>query len=128
MERIGADGGAAAGIAAGGAQVMQSLQVSALAFPIADSVIDELQLTQAAKVGDGKYRIEYTLQPGIFPFAGQQVHLQKPLIRFLLNFDQIWDGDRSLDSREINSFARCSSCQIFHFRSYRRWAPNSIAE
>src|ERR1017187_5243964 len=116
MEWIGTDGRAATGIAAGGTPGMQPLQVYALAFPIADGVIDELKLAQTPEVGDGKHRIEDTLQPGIFPLSGQQVHLQKSLIRFLLNLDQIWDGDRGLDSREINSFARCSSCQIFHFR------------
>src|ERR1035438_5850132 len=91
MEWIGTDGSAATGIAAGGTQVMQSLQVSALAFPIADGVINKLELAQPPEVGDGKHRIEDTLQPGIFPLAGQQVHLQKSLIRFLLNLDQVWD-------------------------------------
>ena len=47
MERIGADGGAAAGIAAGGTQVVQPLQVAAFAFPVADGVIDKLQLAQS---------------------------------------------------------------------------------
>src|ERR1017187_1769857 len=40
VERVGADGGAAT--AASGPQVVQSLEVTALAFPVADRVIDEL--------------------------------------------------------------------------------------
>ncbi len=80
MERIGFDGGAAAWIAAGGTQVMQPLQVAALALPVSDGVIDELQLAQPAEVGNRKHRVEHALQAGIFPFAGKQVHLQKPLI------------------------------------------------
>ena len=44
MERIGLDGGAAAWIAAGGTQVMQPFEVAALAFPVSDRVVHELQL------------------------------------------------------------------------------------
>ena len=51
VERIGLDGGAAA-VAAGGAQVMQPLEVAALAFPVADRVVDKLELAQAAEIGD----------------------------------------------------------------------------
>ena len=127
MERIGFDGGAAARIAAGGTQVMQPLQVAALALPVSDRVIDELQLAQPAEIGDRKHGIEHALQAGIFPLAGKQVHLQKPLIRFLLNFDQIGDRDRSLDSGEIHSLARNDVCQIFHFYSYGRWSRDSFA-
>ncbi len=52
VERIGLDGGAAAGIAAGGTQVVQTLQVAALALPVADRVIDELELAQPAEIGN----------------------------------------------------------------------------
>ena len=44
VERISLDGGAAARIAAGGTQVMQPLQVAALALPVSDRIIHELQL------------------------------------------------------------------------------------
>ncbi len=94
---------------------MQPFQVAALALPVADRVIDELELAQPAEIGDRKHRVEHALQAGIFAFAGQQVHLQKPLIRFLLNLDQIRNRDGSLDSGEIHSLARCAFCQIFHF-------------
>ena len=97
MERIGFDGGAAAWIAAGGTQMVQPLQVAALALPVSDGVIDELELAQPAKVGDRKHGVEHALQAGIFPLAGKQVHLQKPLVRFLLNLDQIRDRDGSFD-------------------------------
>ncbi len=40
--RVGDNGGAA--IAAGGAQVMQAAQVAALALPVADRVVDEIEL------------------------------------------------------------------------------------
>ena len=47
MERIGADFGTAVRIAADGAKVMQTLQIAALALPVADRVIDKLELAQA---------------------------------------------------------------------------------
>ncbi len=80
MERIGLDGGAAAWIAARGTQVMQPFQVAALALPVSDRIVDELQLAQAPEVGNRKNRVEHALQAGVFPLAGKQVHLQKPLI------------------------------------------------
>ena len=101
MERIGADGGAA--IPAGGPQMVQAFQVAALALPVADRVIDELQLADAAKIGDREYRTENRLQAGIFPLVGKQVHLQEPLVRILLNLDEVRNRDRSLDFRKINS-------------------------
>ena len=67
-------------IAAGGTQVMQPFQVAALAFPVADRIIDELQIADAAKIGDRKNGIENGLQPGVFALIGQQIHLQKPLV------------------------------------------------
>ena len=89
MERIGLDGRAASRIAAGGAQMVQPLQVSALALPVADGVIDEFELAQAAEIGDRENALENAFETGIVAFARQQVHLQKPLIRFLLDLDQI---------------------------------------
>src|SRR5206468_1679852 len=55
MERIGLDGRAAARITAGGTQVVQALEVAAFALPIADCVIDELELAESAKVRNREY-------------------------------------------------------------------------
>src|SRR5258708_31624849 len=128
MERIGLDCGATTRIAASGTQVMQPFQVAALTFPVAYGVVYKLKLTQSPKIGDWEYGIEHALQARVFPLSGKKVHLQKSLVGFLLDFDQVWDRNRSLDPREIHSFARCAFCQIFHFRSYGRWARNSIEE
>ena len=78
VERVCADGGAAT--AAGGAQVMQPFQVAALAFPVADRVIDELEIAHAAKIGDREHAVEHGLQADVLALIGQQVHLQKPLV------------------------------------------------
>ena len=93
MERIGLDGGAAGRIAAGGTQVVQPLEVAALALPVADGVIDELKLAQAAEIGDRKNAFEHAFQPRVVPFAGQQIHLQKTLIGLLLDLDQIRESE-----------------------------------
>src|SRR3569833_2239952 len=103
VERIRLDGGSARGIAAGGTQVMQTLEIAALAFPVADGIIDEFQLAHAAEIGDRKHGSEHRLQADVVALVGQQVHLQKLLIRVALDFDQIRDRNRSFDLGKINS-------------------------
>jgi hypothetical protein len=103
MERIGLDGGAARWIAAGGPQVMQSLQIAALAFPVADRIVDEFQLADAAEIGNRKYRREHRLQADVVALIRQQIHLQKLLVRIALDFDQIRNRNRSFDLGKINS-------------------------
>ena len=112
VERIGADGGAAT--AAGGAQVVQTFQVAALALPVADRVIDELQLADAAEIGDRKDRVENGLQADVVALVGQQVHLQKALVRVLLNLDQVRDRDRGLDFGKINSLGSSAVMLSIH--------------
>src|SRR6266576_683040 len=100
--RIGDHRGAA--VAASGAQVVQPLQVAALAFPVSNRIVHEIQLRQASKILDRKNRREHGLQPAIFAFRWKQVHLKKSLIGFLLNFDQVRNLNGALDFREIQPF------------------------
>jgi hypothetical protein len=95
VERVRADGGAA--IAAGGAEVVQTFQVAALALPVADRIIDEFEIAHAAKIGYRKDGIEHGLQADVFALIGQQIHLQEPLVRLLLHLDQVRDRNRSLN-------------------------------
>ena len=76
-----------------GAQVMQALQVAALALPVADGEIDKLKLRDVAKVGDGKHGLKHGLQSAVFAFARQFIHLQKAVIGALLNLDEVRDLD-----------------------------------
>src|ERR1700719_911699 len=85
--------------------MMQPLEVAALAFPIPDGVIDKIQLRETAKILDREYRRENRLQPGVFAFRGQQIHLQKALIREPLDLDQVRDLDRTLDLRKVQALA-----------------------
>ncbi len=66
---VGFDGGAA--MRAGRAQVVQPAQVAALTLPVADRVIDELQLAEAAEIADWEDGTENRLKPGIVPLPRQ---------------------------------------------------------
>nr|WP_219341374.1 hypothetical protein [Nevskia soli] len=104
MERIGLDGGAA--LAAGGTKVVETFEVSALALPVADGIIDKFELANAAEIGNGKNRAEDRLQTGVIALIGQQVHLEKLLVGLLLDLDEVRNGDRRLDLGKIDSLGR----------------------
>ena len=74
---------------------METLQVTALALPVADGEIDKLELRDIAEVGNRKHRLKHGLQAAVFALARQFVHLQEAVVRALLNFDQV----RNLDGR-----------------------------
>src|ERR1039458_1001959 len=101
VERVGADGGAA--VAAGRTQVVQAFEVAALALPVADGIVHELEIADAAEIRDGEDRVENGLQADVLALIGQQVHLQEPLVRLFLHLDQIGDRDGGLDFRKIDS-------------------------
>ena len=108
MKRIGNDRRSA--ILASGAEVVQALQVAALALPVTNGVIDELQLGYVAKVGDRKDRLKHRLQAAVFALAGQLVHLQEAVVRTLLHFDQVRDLNGGRNFGKIESFTE----GIFH--------------
>ena len=72
---------------------MQTFQVSALALPVTNGVIHELQLRYVAEVGDRKNGLKHRLQAAVFALAGQLVHLQEAVIGTLLNLNQVRDLD-----------------------------------
>ena len=86
-----------------GAEVIQPFQVAAFALPVPDGVFDELQGGSAAKIVDGKNRVENGLQSHIFPFRWRNIHLQKAMVRFSLNFDQIRNGNAGMDFGKIHA-------------------------
>src|SRR6266705_467904 len=101
--RIGDHGRAA--IAARRAEVVQALQVAALALPVADRVVHEFQLRHLAEVPDRKHGSKHRLKPAVIALARQKVHLQETLIRLHLDFNQVGNLDRALDFREIQALA-----------------------
>ena len=126
MKRIGLDGRAARRVPAGGTKVMQPFQIAALALPVADRIIDELQLTDAAEIGNREDGSKDRLQSDIVALIRQKIHLQELLVRILLDFDQIRNRNRSFDFGKINSIGGQTVLRhrIQELR-YRRQAPLS---
>ena len=87
------------------AQVMQPLQLAALALPVADRILDELERRVLAEVTNREDGLEHRLQAGVFALRREPVHLQEALVRFPLDLDQIRDRDRRLDLREVLTLA-----------------------
>ena len=94
-----------AAVAAGLPQVVQAGQLAALALPVADRILDELERRVLAEVADREDRLEDRLQPRILALGRQAVHLQEPLVRLPLNLDQVRDGNGGLDLRKILALA-----------------------
>ena len=94
-----------AAVRAGLAQVVQPRQASALALPVADRILDELERRVLAEVADRKDRLEDRLQARILALGWQPVHLQEALVRLLLDLDQVRDRDRRLDLRKIDALS-----------------------
>src|SRR5690606_33493613 len=101
--RIGNEHGIAA--RALGAQVLEAGEPAALALPVADRVLDELERRVLPEVADREDGLEDRLQAHVLTFGRQTIHLKKPLVRFLLDLDQVRDRDSRLDLGEIDAFA-----------------------
>ncbi|GBC83424.1 hypothetical protein HRbin10_02572 [bacterium HR10] len=104
-ERIQPDERAA--LATGRAQMAQPFQLTALATPGPNGILHEVQLRRPPVVGDREDREEDRLQPrrGI-TLLGQSVHLHEPIVRLALQLNEVRNGDRGLDPREIHALAR----------------------
>ena len=94
-----------AAIAARGAKVVQTLQVAALALPVADRIVHEFQLRHLAEIADRKHGSEHRLKSAVITLARQKIHLQEALIRLHLDFNQVGNLNRALDFREIQTLA-----------------------
>jgi hypothetical protein len=93
---------------------MQSLKVTAFAFPVADRVVDELQLRNITEIGNGKYRLKNRLESGIVAFTRQTIHLQETVVRTLLNLDEVGN----LDGRR--NFGKIETCTEGAFRIWHQ--------
>jgi hypothetical protein len=101
-------------------EVVQALQATALALPVADRILDEFQRGILAEVADREHRLEDRLQAGVFAFGGQAVHLEEALIRPLLDLDQVGYRDDRLDLREVDTLAVDVLGQALHARTNLR--------
>jgi len=88
------DGGAAGGFRHVERRWCRPLRFPHLHSQLPIELVDELELAQAAEIGNRKTLVENALEPGVVTFAGQQVHLQEAFVRLLLNLDQVRNRDR----------------------------------
>src|SRR6266545_631180 len=86
-------------------QVVQPLELAALALPVADRILDELERRVLAKVADREDRLEHRLQTRVLTLARQTVHLQEALVGLLLDLNQVRNRDGGLDFRKIDALA-----------------------
>src|SRR5438067_1979067 len=94
-----------AAVAARLAQMMQSLQLAALALPVPDRVLDELERRVLAEVADREDRFEHRLETRVLALARQTVHLQEAFVGLLLDLDQVRNRDSRLDFRKVDALA-----------------------
>src|ERR1700690_382684 len=78
--------------------------MAALALPVADGVVHEVELRESAKILNRKYRGEHGLQARIFALARQAIHLQEALVGFLLDVNQIGNLNGGFDFGKIQPF------------------------
>src|SRR6185312_6990104 len=94
-----------AALAARLAQVLQPLELAALAFPVADRILDELERAVLPEVRNREHRLEHRLQAGVLALGRQTVHLQEALVGLLLDLDQVRDRNGRLDFRKIDALS-----------------------
>jgi hypothetical protein len=92
-------------VGAGHAEVLEALELAALALPVADRVLHEVERAGLAEVRERKDAGEDRLQALVGPLLGQQVHLQKALVGPPLDVDQVGDRQRRLDTGEVLAMA-----------------------
>ncbi len=95
-----------AAVRTGGPQMIQALEITALALPVADGKINKLELRNVAEVSNRKHRRKDGLKAIIFALLGQLIHLQKALVAAALHFDQIRYLNRGRNLREVETAAK----------------------
>ena len=78
-----------AAVRAGHAQVLETLELSALALPVADGEADEVERAGLAEIAEGEDAGEDRLQAGVLTLLREEVHLQEALVRLSLDVDEI---------------------------------------
>ena len=103
VEGVGDDHVAAVG--AGRAQVIEALEVAALALPVADREVDELELGDVAEVGDREDAGEDRLETVVLALLRELVHLEEALVAAALDLDQVRDLNGGGDLGEVETAA-----------------------
>jgi hypothetical protein len=85
--------------------VVQAGQLAALALPVPDRILDELQRGVLPEVRDREDRLEHRLETRVFALARQTIHLQKALVGFFLDLNQVRNRNGRFDLREVDALA-----------------------
>ena len=85
--------------------MVQALEVAALALPVADGEVDELELGDVAEVGDREDGGEDGLQAVVLALLRELVHLQEALIAAALHFDEVRNLDGGWNLGKIKTAA-----------------------
>jgi len=104
VERIDFDLGRA--ILTVGTQVLEALEVAALTLPVADLILDIFERRRFAKIRNREDRRKHRLKADVIALLRDEVHLQKPVIGFALDLDQIRDLRRRIDLGKIHTLRR----------------------
>ncbi len=96
---------------AGDPEMLQPFQLAALAFPVADGVLDELQRAGLAEIADRKDRLEDGLQSGVVPILRRGIDLQEALVRALLDLDEVRDRNRRVNLGKVDALAPAGLCR-----------------
>src|SRR5205085_3102857 len=94
-----------AAVLAGLAQMVEAGELAALALPVADRILDELERRVLAEVADRENGLEHGLQARVLALRREAVHLQEPLVGLALNLYELWDRHRRLDLRAVHALA-----------------------
>ena len=100
------------------AQVLEALELAALALPVADRVLDELERAGSAEVREREDAREDRLQAGLLALLRQQVHLQETLVGLALDVDQVRQRHEGADLREV-----VADRLLFRHRTVHQVAP-----
>src|SRR5688572_19638183 len=76
-------------VRAGHAQMLEAFELSALAFPVADGVADEVERAGFPEIAEGENAREDALKTGVLALLGEEVHLQEAVVGLSLDVDQI---------------------------------------
>src|SRR6185436_782124 len=78
-----------AAVRAGHAQVLETLELPAFAFPVADGKADEVERSGLPEIAEGEDAGEDRLQSGVLTLPGEEVHLQESFVGLSLDVDEI---------------------------------------
>src|ERR1051326_3454246 len=70
-------------------QLLEALERAALALPVADRELHEIERTGLPEIAEGEDAREDRLQAGVLALLGEQVHLQEALVRAALHVDEV---------------------------------------